>query len=330
MRGLMVLLFTLAVVDMKPVLSVSAFLLAAALLVPGAAAARTDGSTARALAMGDAVRAVGMGADGLFFNPASIPQINQYSVNIGYGYSHWTQWHQVSASFVDSTTNKWVSGGLSYTFGYADLGDDTMTHDIRSALSTKYSNDKIFIGFGLTMRVMNLRSDVTDSRWYTDMDVGAVLGIMNVFYVGVTGQNLVQNAAQERNLADVEIKNTTGFGRRTWSMAPRKMGVGIGVSYSIFNFGLDCDVDFSTFGVATPSLMGGLEVIAANVVAIRAGFNWDRVGHFGTDGKANEEMRVSLGLGYVSKIVAVDIGYAHDVWDAGGFYLQATVRVFLP
>ncbi len=315
---------------MKPVISVSACLLAAFMLLPGPASARTDGSTARALAMGDAVRAVGMGADGLFFNPASIPQINQYSVNMGYAYSHWTQWHQASASFVDSTTNKWVSGGLSYTFGYADLGDDTMTHDIRSALATKYANDKIFFGAGLTMRVMNLRSDVTDSTWYTDMDIGLVLGIMNVFYIGVTGQNLIQNLAQDKNLAEVEIKNTTGFGRRTWTLAPRKLGVGIGFSYSIVNFGLDCDIDFSTFGTATPSLMGGLEVIAGNVVAIRAGFNWDRVGHFGTDGKAVEEMRVSLGIGYVSKIVAVDVGYAHDVWDAGGFYLQTTVRVFLP
>lgn len=315
---------------MKPVFSFSALLVAVFLLAPGAVMARTDGSTARALGMGDAVRAVGMGADGLFFNPASIPQINQYSVNMGYAYSHWTQWHQASASFVDSTTNKWVSGGLSYTFGYADEADDTMTHDIRSALATKFSNDKIFFGAGLTMRVVNLRSDVTDSTWYVDMDVGLVLGIMNVFYVGVTGQNLIQNLAQEKNLAEVEIKNTTGFGRRTWNLAPRKLGVGIGFSYSIVNFGLDCDVDFTTLGVATPSLMGGIEVIAGNVVAIRAGFNWDRVGHFGTDGKANEEMRVSIGLGYVSKMVAVDVGYAHDVWDAGGFYLQTTVRVFLP
>lgn len=315
---------------MKRLCVIMALFMAGLSVVPFTAVARTDGSTARSLSMGDAVRAVGMGADGLFFNPATIPQINQYSVNMGYAYSHWTQWHQASASFVDSTTNKWVSGGLSYVFGYADEGDDTMTHDIRSALSTKWANEIIFIGAGLTMRVMNVRSDVTDSSWYADMDLGLLLGIMNIFYVGVTGQNLIQNAAQSGNLANVEIKNSTGFGRRTWALAPRKLGVGIGISHSIVNFGLDCDVDFSTFGVATPSLMGGLEVMVQNVVALRAGFNWDRVGHTGNDGVQVDEMRVSLGIGYVSKIVAVDVGYAHDVWDADGFYLQTTIRVFLP
>ena len=128
-------------------------------LAPAAALCRTDSPSARSLAMGDAVTAIGMGTDGLFVNPGAIGQVTQYSVNIGYGYANINQWHQASASFVDSQTNKWLTGGLAYTFGYADKAGDTMTHDIRVALGTKYATDKVFIGFGVGMRIMNLSSD---------------------------------------------------------------------------------------------------------------------------------------------------------------------------
>jgi hypothetical protein len=298
------------------------------LILPAAAAARTDSPSARSLALGDAVRAIGMGADSLYFNPGTLAQINQYSVNFGYGYAHWSQWHQASASFVDSQTNKWISGGIGYNFGYATNADKAQTHDIRIALGSKYANDKIFFGFGLTMRAMNVSADSEDSHWYLDMDFGAALGIMKVFYIGVVGQNLIQNAAKSGNVATV----SPGTGRTTWNLSPRKLGVGIGVSYSIFNIGLDCDVDFSSIeGKATPSLMAGFEVIAKQVVAIRAGVNWDRVGHFDVDSRDMvPEMRLSLGVGYVSKAVGVDVSYAHDVWDKSGFYLQTTIRVFLP
>ena len=68
-----------------------------------------------------------------------------------------------------------------------------------------------------------------------------------------------------------------------------------------------------------------------NVVSLRGGVAWDRVGHFvPDDDKFKDEVRLSLGVGYVSKAVAVDVGYAHDVLDKHGFYLQTTVRVFLP
>ena len=312
---------------MKSVRMAACLSVMAVLVAPAASFARTDSPTARSLALGDAVRAIGMGTDGLYFNPGTIAQLTQYSVNFGYGYANWSQWHQAQVSFVDSQTNPWVMGGFGYSFGYANEAGDTMTHDIRSNIGFRYASDKLVFGLGLTMRTMNVSSDAytAKSDWYWDMDIGAVLGIMKVFYIGIVGQNLVQNAAQGSNAAQVEIRNTTGYGRRTWYLAPRKLGVGIGISYSIFNMGIDCDVDFTSLGEATPSLMGGMEFVVANAVALRAGANWDRVGHEG-----NQEMRVSAGIGYVSKAVAVDVSYAHDVWDASGFYLQSTIRVFLP
>ncbi|HNU69374.1 MAG TPA: hypothetical protein PKG82_09500 [Myxococcota bacterium] len=303
-------------------------------LAPAAALCRTDSPSARSLAMGDAVTAIGMGTDGLFVNPGAIGQVTQYSVNIGYGYANINQWHQASASFVDSQTNKWLTGGLAYTFGYADKAGDTMTHDIRVALGTKYATDKVFIGFGVGMRIMNLSSGRSKSTWYVDTDIGALLGIMKVFSIGITGKNLVQDAAQpKKNLAQVELDKP----RQYWNLAPRKLAVGVGFSYSIFNMGIDCDVDFTTDtdgrggSDTTPSLLAGMEFMIKNVVSLRGGVAWDRVGHFvPDDDKFKDEVRLSLGVGYVSKAVAVDVGYAHDVLDKHGFYLQTTVRVFLP
>ena len=67
------------------------------------------------------------------------------------------------------------------------------------------------------------------------------------------------------------------------------------------------------------------ELTLAQAIAVRAGFAWDRVGTIVRDQK-----RISAGLGYVSKWVGVDVGYAHDVTRAENWVIESSIRVFLP
>ena len=70
--------------SMSRILAFTAFLAIATLALP--ATAREDGAPARALGMGDAVRALGFGTSGLYYNPATMSQGVQYAIDAGYGY----------------------------------------------------------------------------------------------------------------------------------------------------------------------------------------------------------------------------------------------------
>ena len=105
--------------------------------------ARQDGAPARALGMSDAVRALGFGTAGLYFNPAAMSQAVQYAIDTGYGYRKLR--HNFHLSLVDSQTNpKLAAMAYSYSRGRQD-DSLTQTHDIRLALSSFIKGKNVFL-----------------------------------------------------------------------------------------------------------------------------------------------------------------------------------------
>ncbi len=299
---------------------VTAFLVMAAFAPP--AAAREDGAPARALGMGDAVRALGFGTAGLYFNPAAMSQGMQYAIDVGYGYRSWASRHNGHVSLVDSKTNPNVAGGVAYAYSRGTKGSVlTQTHDIRSGVSSAFRSKGIFFGYGGGFRYMKISAkDSKNSRnnlskWAPTLDVGVLLGINNLFFIGVTGTNLIK----------MPVSKTTRSTDRGIPYAPRAVGIGVGVVYSILHFGVDVDIDLQSKEKATVSPMLGLELTLAQAIAVRAGFIWDRVGTIVEDQK-----RITAGLGYVSQYVGVDVGYAHDVAHGKNWVIESSIRVFLP
>ena len=268
-------------------------------LASGSASARDFGASARSLGVGDATQALGMGTAGLYFNPAAMSQITQYAIDAGYGFDDETATHNLHAAVTDSQTNSDFAGGASYTFFKSSRdGDAYEGHDIRAALSGKYGTGDFSIGFGATFRYLHVTGDNVSIN-YPTLDAGVLVGIKETFFIGVAGQNLIKIAR----------------------FAPRQLGLGLGFVWNPVNVGATVVLDFESKDKTMASPGGGVEFIAGGVVALRAGFLWDR---------AVDQKRVTGGLGYISQFIAVDIGYGHDVTNKDNWMLEASVRAFLP
>ncbi len=280
-----------------------AWIVFAALVVfPAALPARTPGATPRALGMGDAVRAVGLGTSGLYFNPACLSQIRQYAIDTGYGYQGDGKVHDFHVSVADSQTNPEVAAGFGYTYSQSNLTPTRFKgHDLRAAVSTAFGDEALRFGFGAGFRYLKVTGQ-KDPVTMASFDVGAVLSVQGLFHVGVSGQNLVTRSAVH---------------------APKTLGVGAALTVSDLTVAGEATLDFDSRDSTKASPGFGVEYVALGSLAIRAGFYWDRV-------TVPDQKRVSGGLGYVSQYVGVDVGYAHDVQRAGNWMIESSVRVFLP
>ena len=147
---------------------------------------------------------------------------------------------------------------------------------------------------------MGVRRPPRRRRLGPTLDLGALLGVGDRFWVGVAGQNLISFSSVH---------------------APRLLGVGTGLTIAPVNVGATAVVDFESRPETIVSPAGGVEVVLMNALALRTGFNWDR---------ATDQKRMGGGLGYISQYVGVDLGYGHDVTGRDNWLIQASIRVFLP
>lgn len=315
-------------------------LLAAPLAARAELPSRQVGASARALGMGDAVYALGLGTAGLYFNPACMSQFQQYAIDAGYGYQGPSASHNLHVSFVDSQTNPEFAMGAGYTLAMSRRKvngnkEGFMIHDIRAGISTSVGTEGFQFSFGGTFRYLNMSgedlsspysesiragrdpSDPTvwnpgeldeferrkaDPRDMATFDLGILMNIQDLFYIGAVGQNLV-----------------------TWSRhhAPRLLGIGIGFVWEMLDIGVGLEVDFDSRSKVQYNPSIGIEYVAGGVVPIRAGFAWDRVSY-------PQQYRLGGGLGYISQYVGIDIGYAHDVAHSENWLIEASIRAFLP
>ena len=298
----------------------AAFLVA--VLAASPALSREDGAPARALGMSDAVRSLGFGTSGLYFNPAAMSQSQSYAIDLGYGWRSWGKAHNGHISFVDSKTNPDVGGGAGYTYAYRKMGDvTTQTHDLRFAVSSQVRGKSVQFCYGGGFRYLKIERSGPGTaydmdKWAPTLDLGVLLGVNDFFFIGVAAQNMLKMPVAKSPRAQDRLP----FGARS-------VGIGMGIQYSILHFGVDVDLDLQTRGEnkVTASPMVGLELTLAQSIALRAGFHWDRVSNL-----AHDQYRISAGLGYVSQYVGVDVGYAHDVMHSADYVIESSIRIFLP
>lgn len=261
---------------------------------------RDYGAPPRAMGLGDAVWALGMGTSGLYFNPATMGQITQYAIDAGYGYAQWSGTHDFHSALVDSQTNEMFPGGIGYTYFRSDRdGDSYEGHDVRAALAARFSFTDVTFSAGVTFRYLHVSGDIVNMNAAT-FDAGISLGISEHVFIGVVGQNLVHTPSR---------------------FTPRNLGIGLGLVWSPVGLMGGVALDFDSREEVLASPAGGIEVLAANMFAIRAGFVWERL---------LDQKRACVGLGFVSQYVGVDVGYTHDVTARDNWAVGASLRAFLP
>jgi hypothetical protein len=279
-------------------------LLSAVLIVTAAPStlAREDGAPAAALGTADSVRATAVGAAGLYFNPAGMGIASQYAIEAGYSYSDTMKAHAVGAAAVDSKTNQAFAMGVGYTFllGQGE-GFERDGHQIRGGLAGGWDFGGVEFRVGVGGRYLTLdRLAGSDPNFFT-LDAGIIVEVMQMFRVGLVGQNLIDTKTE---------------------YAPRQLGAGAAFTYEAFQASFDVNLDLQTDpDNLFAQYSGGLQYLFGGIVVARAGVSF---------GGLEDHTSVAFGLGYVSTTLALDAGFSTYVDISGGALFSMSLRYFLP
>ena len=222
-------------------------LLSAALLLathPAFAQYASDAYTARALALGGAVRALATDTTALEMNPAAIATFGDYELEGGYRFFPAQRGHQYRFGIIDNVTSR-IASGLSYTIDSADaipgpprtgwtlLGEDP------TPIEAWRSQDYI-LGFALPFSLASVGTSLIWHRFKQgDADeldainlqslftftLGAVLKPSDFFQVALVGTNLIPTGRSER-------PTTLGFGFGAWLKSYAAGGVDVSADFT--------------------------------------------------------------------------------------------------
>jgi hypothetical protein len=268
----------------------------------------------RALAMGDAVNALGVSTTALYRNPANLPLARVYHLEGIAAISPEARRQSYGAAAVDSVLNRQrIAGGFGGTWSLMDPdGIHRQWTDLRFALAYPFG-DRIAIGAtGRYLRVnqavstgplgASYASDGTkDSPLFNQLlfDVGATVLVSDSFRVAGVVHNLPNPGT---------------------SLAPLTAGGGIGYGTETFALEADALADFTTWGSTRGRYMVGAELFAGDHVPLRLGYRFD---------EGSKTHAISAGLGYVDRQWSFEGAVRRDVvGDHPSTMVALTLRYF--
>lgn len=267
--------------------------------------------TPRAAAMGGALRASAISTDALFFNPANMALARVYHLG-----AYALIWPRSSRqtyglSAMDSVVSaSRIAGGVAGNYTSQDVdGVNRSIWDFRGALAFPFS--KVFYA-GLGFRYLDVkqngyprdgtvtRPSAASSGLREDtiaklitFDAGLTVRPVEEFLISVVGYNLT---------------NQNNY------FAPLMASAAMAYATKDYTFAFDYVADFSTYLETAHRLMAGGEVLVADAVPIRGGYQWDQ----GADTHA-----LSIGLGYIAQEFAVEAAFRQS------FYGEPISSVFV-
>jgi hypothetical protein len=252
---------------------------------------------ARAVGMGDALNAIGVGTPALYMNPANMAMARVYHLEAFGAYSPEAQRDTFGLSIVDSVINaQHVAGGLGGTWNEMDPdGLHRIWTDVRAAVAFPLGD---YVALGVAGRYLHVdqhtavgplgpstASDGTSSGAVFNQltfDVGATVALGD-FRIGAVGHNLTNPST---------------------ALAPTTAALGLGYASGIFALEADGLLDFTTWGSTTERVMGGGELFLGGHYALRLGWRYD------TGTTLNSP---SLGVGYIDPRWSVELSGRRDI-----------------
>lgn len=260
------------------------FLAAAAASLPAAAQTHEG---ARLLAVAEAHRALTMGNDSIYVNPAGLALGSAYTLELSYLDDARGSDRRFNASIIDSQAGP-LAGGIAYTYSIR-RPDDVPTgeqryegHRFDLALASRVGET---VGIGATARYMTYErkdGDTTIAGGYDEFtfDAGLQWRFSDNFALGLAAYNLTNSDRREM---------------------PISWGAGLGFQAEALS--IEGDVRYNAqIGKAAYSL--GAAYIVSNLVPLRGGITYDL---------ASETFAVSAGLGFNVDKFGIDIGYRQRV-----------------
>jgi hypothetical protein len=307
------------------------------MLSAATAQAQEDFPGVRALAMGEAGRAIATGAEGPILNPAGMSLVRQYVIEAMYGIKIERLGHNLNVSLVDSVTARVAAGlfydyinespQLSYNWAGGFVPRATLSRQGHVAgLSLSIPLGDHFI-LGATAKYLHLSttaglpmgtvpSTLTfDSVNGVTFDVGLILRLGQHFNIGLVGYNLWDHGSRESPLS-----------------------LGVGLSYMpipSLSINFDTDINFTGFQTyhfdqatgkvtldqRTAARLGpGLEYIIAQHVPVRGGVVYD---------SGLPATFLTVGAGYLGRSFGVDLSYRGKVQGGRENFLMVGIRIFV-
>jgi hypothetical protein len=260
-------------------------------LAPPLAYAYGENETARSLATGGAMRALGNGTTAPYLNPANMALGRVYRIEAFGQLTPEVTRALGGATIVDSITSSTrIAGALSAVGGVVDpQGLDRTLLDVRAAVAYPIG-DRFFIGLGgrylrMTQRgtgplgKSTISGGLPDGAFVDNMtfDAGVTVRVTDQLHIGLVGQNLTH----------------PGHG-----LLPTTVGGGIGYGGKDFSLEADAVADFDTWGKTTVRAMAGGEYLAGDHYPLRLGYRFDQ---------GPSVHMISGGIGYVGKEFAIEL-----------------------
>jgi hypothetical protein len=311
------------------------FMLAVLVAAGGTARAQHDFVGARALGMGEAMRATASGGEAVLLNPAGMSLIKQYSIEAIYGIRIEDVGHHANVSVVDSVTSR-VAAGLFYSFIYAQpkTGFNWAGGRVESATLTRTGHaaglslsialgDRFLIG--LTTKYLHfdttaplpkgaVPSQLTlDSVNSVTWDLGVLVRLGDKLNLTAIGYNLWDHG--------YEAPISLGLGAAYLPLPQLSINFDSVVNFTGFqNVSTDKSGRVHVDSVVQARLGPGLEFLAGNKVPIRAGVVYDT---------GLSATYLTLGLGYLSPQFGIDLGYRVKVDGGLENFLMLGLRLFV-
>ncbi len=260
---------------------------AAVALAPVAAGAQGRTEGARPLGMGSAFTANASGNGAIYHNPAGVASIFIYSLEGSYFLS--PGFNTLNTSVVDSKLNTKLAAGAAYSFDFSSDNAKVKAHDARLALASQLIPDRMILGVGgRYLFATQAKEEILNS--FT-LDVGTVVRIADGFFVGVSGNNLI-DPCKDRG---AECPASAG---------PRSLSSGLSLGSSAgFQLSADLRTDFSTKEERDEVgfvYAAGVEVLAAQILALRAGYQFHDL---------DQEHVMAAGGGLKTEAIGLDVGF---------------------
>jgi len=271
-----------------------------------------DIPSARAVAMGGALNAIGVSTTSLSLNPANMPLARVYHFESLAAYVPEASRQTYGLAVVDSMTSQ-LAGGASATWSVLDPhGIHRTWTDVRTAFGLPLGD---YFSVGASVRWLRIEQTAAAGPFQASpVSSGTATGpIFNAltFDAGATvriGDGL-RLAGVGHNLTFAKT-----------ALAPATVAAGAGYFADTFALEADGLLDFTTWGNTRGRIMGGVELFVADHYAIRAGWRYDG----GT--KLNTP---SGGLGYIDPRWSVELALRHDIVSEHGSTLAVvSLRYF--
>ena len=206
---------------------------------------------------------------------------------------------------VDTKTQPALGVGLSYAYEFTDpkSADEIDGHNGRLAFSHAVVPNQLYMGVGLHYLHFDRTGGLSDLKAFT-LDAGALVSLSSNLHLGLVGNNLI----------DVDDDE-----------APVMAGGGFAYTGQSIVIDAETHFDFSTRDAPSPVYKAGLELVVAEMIPLRAGFEANR---------ATKQNIASGGLGFLtggagSQGSQFHIGFRKTLEVKQGLHFGAGLMVFL-